>query len=64
LVGGSATTAKFYSNSTGIFRLGTDVIFTGSVRAPRGEVHVYSRTTMPANVSADRIVIEPNCSLN
>ncbi len=63
-VGGNATTAKFYSNSTGVFRLGTDVVFTGSIRAPRGEVHVYSRTTMPANVSADRIVIEPYSSLN
>jgi hypothetical protein len=61
--GGTAIDTTFYSNTTGVVRLGTDVTFTGALRVPRGEVHVYSRTKMPADVWADRIVLEPDTFL-
>ncbi len=63
VLGGSASSVTFYSNSTGVVRLGTYVEFSGAITAPLGEVHVYSNTTLPANVSADRIILEPDTEL-
>ena len=62
-IGGSRTSAYFYSNTTGTLRFGTDIDFTGSVTAPSGSIHVYSRTNLTANLWAKFITFEPQVRL-
>jgi serine protease len=59
VLGGSPMTARFYSNTTGTVRFGTDLTFAGSVVVPSGSIHVYSRTTLTGNLWAKFITLEP-----
>jgi plastocyanin len=55
----------FYSNSTGIIRIGTDnKILAGSLIAPRANINVYSRTTISGAVCASQLRLEPDCTVN
>jgi hypothetical protein len=39
-------------------RVGTGVDFEGSIAAPRGKVHVFSRTTFQGCIAAKWVVVE------
>ena len=54
----------FYSNSTGIVRLGTDIQqFNASLTAPDARVNVFSRTTINGCMAAANIAFEPDVIL-
>lgn len=57
--------ALFYSNSTGIVRLGTDIQqFNASISAPDARVNVFSRTLINGCMSASTIAFDTDVTLN
>ena len=63
LIGGSRTSAYFYSNTTETLRFGTDIGITGSVTAPSGSIQVYSRTNLGRATRATAIHVRPCAKL-
>jgi hypothetical protein len=55
---------KFYSNTTGMVTIGTDMHFYGSVTAPKGEVHAYSRSALRGFLYGKDVWIEPESQLD
>lgn len=58
-----ASRLKFYSNTTGMVTVGTDMQFYGTVTAPSAEVHAYSRTTLTGSLYGRDVWIEPDSQL-
>jgi uncharacterized repeat protein (TIGR01451 family) len=54
----------FYTNASDTVRVGKNVVFDGSLVAPRAKVHVFSRTAFEGNIAAKRIVLEPEVVLH
>jgi hypothetical protein len=50
----------FYTNATGMVRVGTDIEFNASVSAPLATLHVFSRTDLNGCTSANRLQYEPD----
>jgi hypothetical protein len=57
--------AMFYSNSTGVVRLGTDIQqFNASVTAPDARLNVFSRTLINGCMAASTIAFDTDVTLN
>jgi hypothetical protein len=57
--------ALFYSNSTGIVRLGTDIQqFNASITAPDARLDVFSRTLINGCVAASTVAFDTDVTLN
>jgi PKD repeat protein len=60
---GDSAAVSFYTNASGTVRVGTDVVFNGSIVAPYAQVQVFSRTALNGCLAARQIVIEPDTVL-
>jgi hypothetical protein len=63
LVNDDGAAVSFYTNWSGMVRLGTDVVFEASLRAPNGDVHVYSRTGILGCLAGRNVTLEPDVAL-
>lgn len=64
--GGDASMLRFHTNTSSAvdgFRIGTDVNFRGIVSAPRGQIHVYSRSLIYGKLWGNVVTIEPQTTV-
>jgi RHS repeat-associated protein len=64
LNGGYVPFMRFYTNSTGMVRLGVQVVFNGTLTAPHGDIHVYSGTQCNGALYGKFITVEPGTVVN
>jgi hypothetical protein len=61
---GNASQVSIYSNQTSMFRIGTNVVFIGTVTAPLAEVSVASRVVTHGLLRGRRVTVDTDSQLS